>query len=65
MVDALHFARAAAPERPERETLLARGRFVGLYDEELCTLLARATPIVTEPPPRTERPRQDRRARDW
>lgn len=65
MVDALHFARAATPERPEREALLARGRFVGLYDEELCTLLAGATPVVTEPPPRSERPRRDRRSRDW
>lgn len=45
-VDAVHFARAAEPGRPLREALLARGRFDGLFDEELAVLLDGATPIV-------------------
>jgi len=45
-VDAVHFARAAESGRPLREALLARGRFEGLFDQELSTLLEAATPIV-------------------
>jgi hypothetical protein len=48
-VDAVHFARLAAPDQPVREALLARGRFAGLYPEELAELLRRATPIVQPP----------------
>lgn len=64
MVVAVHFAPAAAPDKPLREALLARGRFAGLYDEELRTLFERATTISHEPP-RQEPPRRDRRSRDW
>lgn len=65
MVVAVHFARAEAPAEALREALLPRGRFAGLYDEELCALLASATPIVRDAPPRREPPRRDRRGRDW
>ena len=43
---AVHFARADAPNTPVYEALLAAGRFFGLYDEELITLLRSATKIV-------------------
>ncbi len=46
MVVAVHFAPANSSERPRFEALLERGRFVGLFDEELRRLLARAIPIV-------------------
>ncbi|NLG61930.1 MAG: hypothetical protein GX539_06760 [Candidatus Cloacimonetes bacterium] len=64
MVVAVHFAPATAPHLPEREALLARGRFAGLYDEELRELFEKATPIVRDQP-RRERPKRDRRSRDW
>lgn len=64
MVVAVHFAPATAPDLPEREALLARGRFAGLYDEELRELFEKATPIVRDQP-RRERPKRDRRSRDW
>ena len=51
MVEAVHFYDPDAPQRPIAEALLARGRFMNLYDEELRTLHARATPIA-EPPAR-------------
>lgn len=65
MVVAIHFAPAGTAEQPpEREALLARGRFAGLYDEELRALFDRATPINREQP-RQESKRRDRRNRDW
>lgn len=64
MVVAVHFARASAADQPVSEVLLARGRFRGLFDEELRALLAQATPIVTDAPPRTD-PRRSRRSREW
>ncbi len=36
---AVRFFRADDPDRPRRETLLARGRFEHLYDHELAALL--------------------------
>lgn len=45
MVDAIHFAPADRPDRPQFEALLAQGRFAGLYDEELVSLLAGAAEI--------------------
>lgn len=50
MMEAVHFAAASDPDRPLFETLLARGRFLHLYDEELRALLARATPITAGDP---------------
>ena len=47
LVEAVHFFRAAAPDRPVREALLARGRFAHLYPAELVTLWSQATPIAT------------------
>lgn len=64
MVVAVQFARASAPDEPVSEVLLARGRFRGLFDEELRALLARATPIVTDAPPRADA-RRSRRSREW
>jgi hypothetical protein len=52
-VEAVHFARAAEPARPLMEALLARGRFVNLFDAELCRLLAAA---VTIRPPDSRNP---------
>jgi hypothetical protein len=46
LVEAVHFAHADQPERPLREALIARGRFNGLFTEELRVLLAAATPIT-------------------
>jgi hypothetical protein len=45
-LEAVHFARADAPDLPVYEALLAAGRFFGLYDEELASLLQGATKIV-------------------
>ncbi len=45
-VEAVHFARAAAPELPVREALVPAGILEGLYDEELIAVLRSATPIV-------------------
>jgi hypothetical protein len=46
LVDAVHFFRADAPERPVREALLARGRFESLFETELAELLERSVPIT-------------------
>lgn len=46
LFDAVHFARAEAPERPLREALLARGRFAHLFGEELRALFVDSRPIV-------------------
>jgi hypothetical protein len=45
MVQAIHFFRADRANVPVREALAERGRFDGMFDEELRTMLARATPI--------------------
>jgi hypothetical protein len=45
-LEAVHFARADTPAEPAYETLLPAGRFYGLFDEELATLLRAATRIV-------------------
>jgi hypothetical protein len=45
MVQAIHFFRAERPDLAVREALAARGRFDGMFDEELIAMLARATPI--------------------
>jgi hypothetical protein len=45
LVDAVHFADAAAPELPLFEALLAHGRFHGMFDEELRVLLKRSVAI--------------------
>jgi hypothetical protein len=45
LLDAVHFFDAAEPTVPLREALLARGRFDDLFDDELASLLAGATPI--------------------
>jgi hypothetical protein len=50
LVEAVHFFRAAAPGKPVREALLARGRFTHLYPAELVSLWAQATPITTAEP---------------
>lgn len=42
---AVHFYRAADPERPVREALVPAARFVDLWPDELRTLFRRATPI--------------------
>jgi hypothetical protein len=47
LVEAVHFFDAGEPERPLREALIARGRFEGLFDVELISLLQAARPIVT------------------
>lgn len=55
MLDAIHFCRADAPETPLREALLERGRFAALFEDELRSLLAGASPIVnleSRPEPR-------------
>ena len=45
-LDAVHFARAEAPEVPVYEALVASGRFFGMFDDELVTLLKGATKVV-------------------
>lgn len=47
LVEAVHFCAAEEPERPLREALVARGRFEGLYENELVRLLKGARPIET------------------
>jgi hypothetical protein len=51
-LEAIHFARADAADKPAFEALLPAGRFYGLFDEELVTALRSATRIVE----RGERP---------
>lgn len=51
LVDAVHFADAAAPDVPLYEALLAHGRFHGMFDEELRTLLRRSV-AIDQPGPR-------------
>jgi hypothetical protein len=46
-IEAVHFLDAAAPDRPLREALLARGRFPLLFDAELRQLCDAAKPIRT------------------
>ena len=45
-LEAVHFARADTPDIPVYEALLPRGRFFGLYDDELIMLLRSATKVV-------------------
>lgn len=45
LLEAVHFSRADEPAVPRYEALLPRGRFAGLFDEELRELLRRAVPI--------------------
>jgi hypothetical protein len=45
-LEAVHFAHADASSAPLFEVLLPAGRFFGLYDEELVTLLRGATRII-------------------
>ena len=45
-LEAVHFARADAPNQPVYEALLPAGRFAGLFDDELSALLHAATRIV-------------------
>jgi hypothetical protein len=46
LVEAVHFFEPSEPERPLREALVARGRFEGLFDEELIRMLTSARPIA-------------------
>ena len=57
LLDAVHFARADEPERPRYEALLARGRFLHLFDDELCALLRGAVRIIL---PEAESPHERR-----
>jgi hypothetical protein len=45
-LEAVHFAHTDAAHQPLYEALLPAGRFFGLYDEELVTLLRKATRIL-------------------
>ena len=45
-VTAVHFARAAAPDIPMLEALLAAGRFDDLFDNELVQLFGTARKVV-------------------
>jgi hypothetical protein len=45
---AVHFYREDAPDRPQREALIAASRFAGLGPDELRELYDRATPIELE-----------------
>jgi hypothetical protein len=45
LIDAIHFADPAEPQRPLREALLPRGRFADLYELELAELCERAKPV--------------------
>jgi hypothetical protein len=55
LIDAVHFADAAEPDLPLRESLLEHGRFEQLFDGELVELLNRSTEIRhgdgRQPPP--------------
>ncbi len=44
--DAVHFCLQERPGVPVREALLAHGLYEGLFDSELCALLARSVEIV-------------------
>jgi hypothetical protein len=57
-VEAVHFARADAPEKPLLEALLASGRFCDLYDEELLALFRTAREIVIPEPGAVPAPRR-------
>lgn len=54
-LEAVHFARADAPAEPAYESLLPAGRFFGLFDDELVSLLRTATKVV-DPAERPARP---------
>lgn len=54
-LEAVHFARAEAPDTPAFEALLPAGRFYGMFDDELMVLLRRATKVA-EPGERPLRP---------
>jgi hypothetical protein len=45
-LEAVHFAPAEKPEEPAFEALLPAGSFFGLFDDELVTILGRATKVV-------------------
>ena len=45
-VEAVHFARADAPDRPAFEALVPAGRFHGLFEAELVALLKTATRVA-------------------
>ena len=45
-LEAIHFAKADTPDQPAFESLLAAGRFYGLFEDELVTLLRGATRIA-------------------
>jgi hypothetical protein len=57
-VEAVHFAKADAPEKPLLEALLASGRFSDLYDEELVALFRSARTIVIPEPGTVPAPRR-------
>ena len=46
MLEAVHFAKASAPDTPLFEALLPAGRFHGLFEDELIALLKSATRVV-------------------
>jgi hypothetical protein len=54
-LQAVHFAKVETPETPAFEALLPAGKFYGLFDDELVTLLRRATKVV-DPAERPLRP---------
>ena len=56
-VEAIHFARAEAPQEPVLEALVTGGRFPDLFESELIAMFRTARPIVqpvsgAPPPPR-------------
>jgi hypothetical protein len=57
-VEAVHFAKAGEPPKPEFEALLASGRFADLYDEELIALFRTARAIVIPEPGTVPAPRR-------
>ena len=63
-LQAIHFARAESPERPEYEALIAAGRFDDLYTRELVTLFQTARRIVIPPGGATSVPRRFSRDED-
>ena len=54
-LEAVHFAKADAAGQPAYEALVPAGRFYGLFDEELATLLRTASKVV-DPAERPSRP---------